>query len=370
MEVVMFGLMAMVTVGIIAGVMIYRQAQMDRWAATAAERGLQFDRGGFLQKPRMWGEVRGLHVEATTVSRSQGKSSATYTVVRCDIPTDMPRGFRINREGFETAIFKAFGAQDITIPNKTLDSRLRVRGKDEDAIRALFVEPELEDAFLRFLAIGQYSRVESGAVICDHRGIAPDRLEEMIDTAQGLAASLARARLGPWHRFADQYGLTFREQGGRFELDGEFRGLPLSVRAGTSGGSQRSVFRVRIPRTMPAGFRITAGDGGIALGDPVLDPYLRIDGDDPDAVERLFGNADMDEMRGDLLSVLHAFPRSRVEDGEVVLITDGVPVDRLEELANEAVRLAQALGAAAGEKRRDNREPTRAARAAARFKQR
>ena len=131
MEIVLFGLLATAVCGVIAGLVVYQHKQLDRWGETAAERGLQFDRGGFWQKPRIWGELDGLPIEATTVSRSQGKSSATYTVVRCEIPVAMPPGFRVNREGFETAIFKAFGAQDITIPNETLDGRLRVRGRDE-----------------------------------------------------------------------------------------------------------------------------------------------------------------------------------------------------------------------------------------------
>jgi hypothetical protein len=115
-----------------------------------------------------------------------------------------------------------------------------------------------------------------------------------------------------------------------------------------------TVVTLQCPVALPPGLQITregAGDtlaklfGGqdIELGDPILDPKLRIKGLDPDAVREVLA---WPAVRDRLILLLQAGTYSRIEAGSIILEEQGAKDLQLERNLAEGAALAEALAEA------------------------
>jgi hypothetical protein len=185
--------------------------------------------------------------------------------------------------------------------------------------------------------------------------------------AGGIAASVYGATRGGkdtvgdrrelWQRIAGELGLELTIEDGDVTAEGDVteegdgRALDLQIRIWLPEDNLvRTRIRVEVP-DLPAGFRCLIRREGdapwIDLSDPILDRLVRVTADDPSAAARLL---DDDELRGDLLAVVHGHPGSTIAEGQVRLIVDGIPlgtpaegVGELDILVDEALALARSL---------------------------
>ncbi|MFT5680028.1 MAG: hypothetical protein ACI8RZ_000933 [Myxococcota bacterium] len=328
---------------ILLGVMLYAQhqaAEMERhWRAIAAERGLEWLPGGWFTTPKLIGKQGDYGVEVGIENRSHGKSTTPYTTVRARPTRPLPRELRLTQEGFTATFGKLFGGQDILIGDAFLDSKLRIRSADEAATKALFREPTLRRA-VGALANGcTYSRLENTEVILEQQGKLSVGVDRMLDDVLQLVAALDGAPLAPWQAVSSRLSLNLIDQGSRANLSGTHRGqrVVLSVNL----AARQTIIDVPITG-LPSGLSITAGkkSDAIRLGDPVLDGMVSATGRNPDAIRTLLRD---DDLRGELLSVIHAWPGSAVTPRGVRLIMPGAAAEGLDARLEEATTLAATL---------------------------
>jgi hypothetical protein len=101
---------------------------------------------------RLGGVREGVRVEIFPETRSSGKSSTTYTIVRAWFATPLGQEIRVAREGFFTKLGKAlFGLEDVEIGDAAFDAALRVKAKDPLAARLRLDRPEAKEALLALI---------------------------------------------------------------------------------------------------------------------------------------------------------------------------------------------------------------------------
>ncbi len=335
----------------------HRTAERKRlWAALAERRGLSWEPGGWLTHPGIRGEIGGYPVEIGIQMRNQGKSSVAYTAVRARPLRPLPADLRITQEGLLTGLGKLLGAQDFTINDPYLDKKLQLKSTDPDTTRALFADPALRAAAAVLTGPCPYTRLDEGAVIVEARGMIGSELSEVLDGTVRLAAALDSARLTPWRAVCGRLGLSLTDEGRRLILSGSHRGRRVILTVDLA--ASRTYIDVPVDG-LPAGLAITAErrDDAIRLSDPVLDGMVSVTGGAPDALRALLRD---DDLRGELLSVVHAWPGSEVRSEGVRLVMPGSAAQgldaRLEEATTLAARLTARLDAA---RKTASRQPDR-----------
>ena len=160
-----------------------------------------------------------------------------------------------------------------------------------------------------------------------------EALKELVAQAEELDL----AGEATWQTLARQHGLRLSSRGGERTLRGEIDGH--SVRIGTASEPSETVIRVRIGAPWSDRVLIVPraeGRTGQSTGNPILDSTVTVTGGagiqlhDP-------------EVAGDLLAVLHPFPRSSVVGGHVQMHCPGRLEAELSERLQDALTLAKRL---------------------------
>lgn len=143
---------------------------------------------------RMEGTWKGARVSVYRETRSSGKSSRTYVVVRAFYPAPLPFKFRASREGTMTKIGKAlFGLKDVQIGDQDFDPKVRIRAEDEGAAASLFFREAVATAFLDLLEKFPEAVAESSGVVRERQAsLLPD--EELREVLNLLAAFAAEVK--------------------------------------------------------------------------------------------------------------------------------------------------------------------------------
>jgi hypothetical protein len=86
------------------------------------------------------GTADGARITICFETRSSGKTSTTYTVVRADYPTPLPFELHIAHEGTFIRLGKAlFGLRDLEIGDEAFDRAVRIKTGDDAAARAVLL---------------------------------------------------------------------------------------------------------------------------------------------------------------------------------------------------------------------------------------
>jgi len=163
-------------------------------------------------------------------------------------------------------------------------------------------------------------------------------LEEAVATARTQDDALEV----PWSSLARLHSLTFSSLRGECTLRGEIDGH--TVRIGTHSDPVETILRVKIGTPWPDALLIQSrGDGDSATattGNPILDALVTISAPDEAAIQAVLRDPDV---VGDLLAVLHPYPRSSVVGGFVQMHCPdrlrGALPDRLADVMQLARRL-------------------------------
>ena len=320
-----------------------RQHLRAVWRRVASERGLRFTEGSLFVPTSMVGDIDDMHIHVDIHSRKQGKSSVPYTRVQVVPPQQVPDGLRLTPEGLGSALVKAVGGQDIQVGEAALDSRTRIQGDNPADVQALFADARLQSELLGLFSTSRFNHFGGGAVVLEKRGRVTDDIGRLMEQALSIARQLSEARMRPWNDLVRRHpdlALSTPDRA-HIALAGQTAdGLHVQAAARLDAGRTR--LTVAVPADLPPGLVIAAGDrpGGVRLGDPVLDGMVSVSGAPAEVLRPLLLD---DELRGELLAVVHAFPGSRVSGNSVVL---NLPVASTLELADrleDACRLARAL---------------------------
>ncbi len=111
---------------------------------------------------RIEGKRDGLPVAIYSETRSSGRSSTTYIVVRVGYRKPLAFDLHVARESQLTKLGKAFfGLQDIEIGDAELDPLIRIKAKEGEAVRLLFSRKEVKAAIIAALESVPDLRIES-----------------------------------------------------------------------------------------------------------------------------------------------------------------------------------------------------------------
>lgn len=168
-----------------------------------------------------------------------------------------------------------------------------------------------------------------------------------------LSEELTRTPARSWEECASELGLKLEWNGQRWEsltLVGELRGVPVKVTVAPYG-RPRPLVRADIPAPLPRNFRILSKEsatreplGRVRLRDPILAGFIKVYAIDMEAARVI---VERGGLHGPLLAVLHGRPGSSVEQGAVYVYGDDLLASGLRAVVEEAVALAEALGASA-----------------------
>ncbi|MDG1479253.1 MAG: hypothetical protein P8R54_06655 [Myxococcota bacterium] len=163
-------------------------------------------------------------------------------------------------------------------------------------------------------------------------------LEEAVVTARERDDALEAS----WSALARLHSLTFSTLRGECALRGEIDGH--AVRIGTHSEPVETILRVKIGAPWPDTLLIQSrGDGDSATattGNPILDSLVTISAPDEIAVQAALRDP---SVVGDLLAVLHPFPRSSVVGGFVQMNCPERLRETLPERLADVMQLARRL---------------------------
>jgi len=182
------------------------KANREKWKAAADVLGLGFYEGGFGNIGTISGEIDGLRVSVSTITRGSGKSSQTFTQYTMNYRERFPVDFRMSRQGFLHGVGQVFGLHDIETGNPEFDDQVLVKGGDPIAVIA-FLTP-LRQRKIRQI-IQSYSEVvvanEQVEVVKKGRDVEPKVIVHCVRALQAFCNSMER------ERGADEVSLPIRE---------------------------------------------------------------------------------------------------------------------------------------------------------------
>ena len=313
-----------------------RKVMLGNWGEIAAQRGLTLSGIGTFEQPELNGIIDGHRVKVDLYSTG-GKNKTTYTRVQVRPPMPMPKGLMVKPEGPLQALGKLVGAQDIQVGDPKMDARLVIRGRNETDVAAFLKQADLSNTSK--LIQSSFDELSEGGVALYRRGrlgTDPAELHRLIDQAVALSQSANEARVACWRSLGERDGLELTWDGLTARATGVFEGYAVTLAGDPKRGQTMIVAELK--ERYPPGFRVEKGT--CDLGDPILDRMVSVDGADVEDLRRLM---DDDDLREDLLTVVHGFEGSWVDHDKVTMrmwaFTDG----DLEERVRDAVRLARSL---------------------------
>lgn len=127
---------------------------------------------------RMEGSVEGTRVAVYRETRSSGKSSTTYTVLRAYYGEPLSYELRVAREGVFAKLGKAlFGLADVEVGEPEFDASFRIKAGDPLQARLLLGGEEQKRALLEALERCPGFRAEGAFVHSERLGVRLDPVE-------------------------------------------------------------------------------------------------------------------------------------------------------------------------------------------------
>ncbi len=297
-------------------------------------------------RPVIRGVHQGVELLIRTYPEGQTQQNRIQTHIRARIPDQLAVGLRIETRR-RSGLGRIIEPPEIETGHATIDRECRIFCADEAAATAILTGREVEDRLMDLLDDTAHLHLDGAWLASRHPSIAPTefgaRVDRVIALARALAAGPRRAILG----LAEARDLEFTETSDRLVARATYRSYPLTVRFERPRGEPllHTTIEVGLPTTLPPHLTIqrigpVAPDDRLELGDPILDTTVAVTGDDPRAIGGLLRG---DELRGDLLEVVHGHEGSCVRDNKVVLTVPGLAIDTLEGLVEDAVTLARGL---------------------------
>lgn len=166
------------------------------WGIVAQELGLNVDsHAGFLSSLQISGKIGEVLVTAYLYTESHGKSSTTYCCVDAVIPTALPSGMTVFREGLFQRLGKALGGEDIQVGDEDLDQALIIKGHEPHEIGALLCAPEVKRRLLKGVEEYKSLRIDENTVSIKETGhlASPVHLSERIINCANLARAIYEA---------------------------------------------------------------------------------------------------------------------------------------------------------------------------------
>lgn len=143
---------------------------------------------------RLSGLYNGVKVMVYPESRSSGKSSTTYTIVRAFYKNPLSYKLTAAHEGFFTKLGKSlFGMQDVEIGDAVFDPLVRIKTSDEYAAKDLFSRSETRNAMIDALTFNAGIRAENSFIHFEKVGVITDTdtLRTILDKLSAFAKSVS-----------------------------------------------------------------------------------------------------------------------------------------------------------------------------------
>lgn len=337
----------------------HREAQARAWGEVATRLGLRLVNP---ESPSMsiQGSIDDMPVQVHKEVEGAGKSRRVYTAVRVTLGYPFPQDLHVRQEGMLDKVAALVTESDIRVGDPTLDSSLRIRGKDPATVLESLSTGSLRGLLTMIHRHDQGCRAKDGEIVLRDQGLLMQlRLERLITDAVELGEAWRQDLRRPWDELARRTGLGHRVDGSRILLEGEIDEITVTVEVDTQPSRETPVrIRVSLPLGLPGGLGLRARptgreDGaGIGLNDPILDPLLAATARDPDLARRwIHGSSAEDDLHGRLLAVLHAWPRSTLSEHTLLLNSDqasptavGQQLDACLDLGRALVRATRRLG--------------------------
>ena len=317
-----------------------KKVRKQIWKQFAHERKLAYMPGTLFSHSSIQGSLSGYPLSIRIISRG-GKNKTHYTQVTTSARRSMPAGMVIAQESLLASIGKLFGGQDIQIGEASLDSKLRFQAGSEETLIALFTHAPLKRAIRALTSYTTYSAIRGQEITLEKRGQVRTAagLEALTQEAITLAAELDRARVRGSLEAAERLSLSVKERKNTLRMLGTYREQTVEV----SVDLRRDTTTITVPLSgLPQQFSVVAGKqaDAVRLGDPILDGMVSVRTEHPEQIAALLRD---DALRGVLLAVVHAWPKSTVTNKSITLRLPHVRSSELETRLEEVTTLAAGL---------------------------
>ncbi len=314
-----------------------RRKAFALWQRWATSRGLTYKRG------RISGEIEGRPVTVRMNITPDSNTFQRLTTIGTRLARALPSGLRISPD--PNAVFK-LPTGDIQVGDRTIDSRCEIHARDPGLARAVLGDAEVRAALRPLLESGATIWLSGEELRSAHPGRITDPLDLRVTQTLALAAALEEAPERPFAGLAERRDWDATVLGGNLLVEGVEDGFAVSVRYHQDKGPMHTAVRVVVPGLDERlALHVTVPEFGgaqpsLALGDPIVDRLLYVHGNDADAVAALLRD---DDLRAELLEVVHGHPGSAVRHGAVLLAVPGYDLSGVDHRLDLALALARSL---------------------------
>ncbi len=311
-----------------------RRRSRALWASWAAQQGLSYD------DRVISGSLDGRDLTIRTRIGQTDDSLALLTVVRMRLEAPVPGRLRITpeRQSIERIL-----AADIQVGDTTIDQQCTIECNDADLARKILGDVDVKASLKPVLLAGARFQLTEHHVEAAFRGQLTADLHRRVTQTSVVAKAFERAPGRPFRRLAERMGWDLPELPGGPWAGGDVGPLAVRVRYHEDKGPAHTAIRVRVPGLDALGLHVslaeyTGASPRLELGDPILDRLLPVHGRDPETIRILLRD---DDLRAELLEVVHGHPGSAVVRGTVLMAVPGFASDRLDEMVDRALSLAK-----------------------------
>ncbi len=314
------------------------------WART---RGLTVsDRGIlFFTQVAVRGSLDGVDLTIQLSGALPRSLALPRTHIEAKIPRLIPGGFSIFPRGSRPGIIDEVGRSQTRYGHIQVDDLIWIDPGDVCVGSRILDDLEIREAIALICKTKGTLEIVSSSVTVGFLSLTEAEVGRMAERVAALARALAEVPWRPLRHLAEVHGLALQDEAQSVVARGTVQGLDLSIRIGRHPDHRGwyTTVTIRLPVPLPDGLRATRREdqrGGIRLGDPVLDRLLLVEGTDQARTADLLRD---DDLRGDLLAVVHGHPGSSLAHGTIELTLPGVALDTLAQALDEALALGRSL---------------------------
>ncbi len=343
---------SIVTVGLVVAAVMYR-GKLDPilagWQSWAEGAGLEYREENF----EIWrfavieGVLDGYDVAVRLTSARRKRSGiARDTSVEVHLGDQPPAGLQFITSTLFDRVVETFSQAEIESGDEAIDGTLAFYARDLPLGRCMLRTAAVREAFHHWLEDANYASLKGQKLFIQYDGCEHIDVGEKVTAAVGLARALECSVWTPFEQLGEAHGFQLRMRRDRAEVRGRTDDR-LDVRVlgqlARKGGAATTI-RVEVPwlpEELRVAYRDVGGEpGNVEFTDPIMGRLLAVEAEDPDAARQLLQD---DDIRADLLAVVHGHPASTVANGQVMLEVPGVPFGELEELLELALALGRSL---------------------------
>ena len=299
----------------------------------AARTGLTFAPRTIHSSARAYGRLSDIPVSIELHPRPDGFHTLVTSSTRHLMPADM----LVGQLDIEESLFQG---ENILVGHPEIDHSLRCHASEEERLVTLFTHAPLRTA-IRPLTNGTSASMIRGEEITLGRSGVPSEaeLEDLVQDIITLAAELDRGRVRDSLEVAEQLSLSVEKRSNMLWMHGTHREQTVEVAVNL----HHDTTTITVPLSgLPQQFSIVAGKqaDAVRLGDPILDGMVSVRTEHPEQIAALLRD---DALRGVLLAVVHAWPKSTVTNEHITLHLPHVRSSELEARLEEVTTLAAGL---------------------------